>query len=307
MPVVTDTGADLLLPFQIEAGSVRGRLVRLGPALDAAVGVHDLPVPVGARLAETVVLGGALAGALKYDGVFTLQIQAEGAIPLLVADVTSDGDLRAYARFDDDRLTEARARDELAPVPRYFGKGYLAFTVDQGPDTERYQGLVALDGETLSVCTESYLSQSEQLASAVVTAVAPPGNGRGWRAAALIIQRMPQGPASPILTAETAEEDWNRAVILMKSVQDSELLDPDLPPETLLRRLFHAEGLILHEPRALQARCRCSEERVRTTLRSFAKTNLDGMKDEDGVIAVTCEFCKARYIFTDRDLEPSTP
>ena len=300
---MTGAGDDLLLPFQIEAGSVRGRLVRLGPALDAAIGVHDLPAPVGVRLAETVALGCALAGALKYDGVFTLQVQAEGSIPLLVADVTSGGDLRAYARFDDKRLAEAETRSDLPPVPRYFGKGYLAFTVDQGPDTERYQGLVALDGGTLNDCAESYLSQSEQLASAVVTAVAPPGNGHGWQAAALIVQRMPQGPMSPILTAEAAEEDWNRAVILMKSVQDSELLDPALPPATLLHRLFHAEGLILHEPSSLQAHCRCSESRVRATLRSFAGTDLDEMKDGDGVIAVTCEFCKARYIFTDQDLE----
>jgi molecular chaperone Hsp33 len=229
-----------MLPFMLDAGLVRGRLVRLGPALDAILGGHDYPAPVAERLAETVTVAAALAGALKYEGIFTLQIQGDGPIPLVVADVTSGGDLRAYARFDGDRLASAI---EGTPIERSFGKGFLAFTVDQGPDTDRYQGIVALDGATLAECARSYFDRSEQLATEMVLAVRPPDNGNGWSAAMVTIQRMPMGPRSPIFTAEEADEAWNRSTILLRSLRVEELLDPALAPTRLLRRLYHADGL----------------------------------------------------------------
>lgn len=291
-----------LIPFQIEAGLVRGRIVRLDRALDGLIGPHHLPVAAGQCLAETALLAAALAGGLKYDGIFTLQVQADGAIPLIVADVESGGALRAYARIDEDKLSKAMAQPaDMPAVARYFGKGYLAFTVDQGPDTERYQGIVALDGDTLADCAEAYLSQSEQLASALSLAVAPPAGGHGWRGGAVIIQRMPLGPTSPIMTADQADEDWNRSKILLGSLTAAELLDPALATPALLHRLFHAEGLVLHEGRALQARCRCSRERVEAALSRFSAEEMAEMKDEAGRIVATCEFCKTDYVFSDDD------
>jgi len=295
---------DLLQPFLIDARSIRGRLVRLGPALDAMLGGHDYPDPVAARVAEAAALAATLAGALKYNGIFTLQIQADGAIPLLVVDITSEGDLRGYARFDEDKLAEAeKAGPELGPVPRYLGKGFLAFTVDQGPDTERYQGIVELTGQSLEECAKLYFQQSEQLETATLLASRPPQGKAGWQAAALMIQRMPLGPTSPILTAEEADESWNRAVILMSSTKEEELFDPNLAATALLHRLYHAEQLELHEPRVLRMRCRCSAERVATTLRSFPRAEMDELKDENGHIVVTCEYCKSSYSFAEGDLD----
>ena len=187
---------DLLLPFHVCAGAVRGWLVRLGPALDTILGGHDYPAPVATLLAEMLALAAALAGGLKYDGIFTLQAQGNGPVSLVMADVTSAGGLRGYARFDAARLPQRGLVQDL------LGEGHLAFTVDQGPDTERYQGIVALQGDTLAECVELYFDQSEQLDSAVKTAIS---SENGWHVAALMVQRMP-APLSgqPILTGYEA-------------------------------------------------------------------------------------------------------
>jgi len=293
-----------MLPFLLDAGLVRGRLVRLGPALDEILGGHDYPAMVAERLAETLTIASALAGALKYEGVFTLQIQGDGPIPLLVADVTSAGDLRGYARFDAERLAAAT---QGTVVERCFGKGYLAFTVDQGPDTDRYQGIVALEGATLADCARAYFERSEQLATEMMLAVRPPrdgvGGGAGWRAGMVTIQRMPLGPRSPIFTAEEAGESWNRSIILLRSLREEELLDGAIAPARLLNRLYHADGLVTDPARALRARCRCSADRVRGTLRSFPRQEIEELKDENGEVVVTCEFCKTRYHYSATDLE----
>jgi molecular chaperone Hsp33 len=297
--------SDLSQPFLIDARSIRGRLVRLGPALDRILGGHDYPEAVGLRMGEAMALAATLAGALKFTGIFTLQVQSEGAISLLVADVTSDGDLRGYARFDAAKLAEAEADQSQAdaPVPRYLGKGFLAFTVDQGADTERYQGIVELSGDTLADCAQAYFEQSEQLETAYLLAARAPRGGHGWKAASLMIQRMPLGPTSPILTAEEAEENWNRATILLASAKDQELFDADLAAPALLHRLYHAEQMELLDPRPLQARCRCSAERVETTLKSFPRSEMEDLKDENGHIVVTCEYCKSTYSFAEGDLD----
>jgi molecular chaperone Hsp33 len=303
VPVVSPD-ADILLPFLIDARSIRGRLVRLGPAIDRMLAGHDYPPTVATRVAEAAALAATLAGALKYSGVFTLQIQADGPIPLLVVDITSEGDLRGYARFDDAKLADAeQADDALGPIPRYFGKGFLAFTVDQGADTERYQGIVELIGDSLEDCARAYFEQSEQLETATLLAARPPQGEQGWQAAALMIQRMPLVAHSPILTAEEADENWNRAGILLASTKQSELFDAALPAAGLLHRLYHAEHLELHQPRALRMRCRCSAERVESTIKSFPRAEMEGLKDENGHIVVTCEYCKSSYSFSEGDLD----
>jgi len=295
VPGVTDkaAGGDLLLPFLIDARSIRGRLVRLGPAIASITGDHGYPPVVSHRLAEAIVLAGALAGALKFEGVFTLQIQSDGAIPFMVVDVTSAGDIRGYARYDADKLANALAREtDQGPVARFLGQGYLAFTVDQGPETERYQGIVELVGESLAECAQLYFQQSEQLETAIKLAASETS------AAVLMIQRMPLGPNSPIMTADEAAETWNRAQILLASATDSELLD--LAPQVLLHRLYHQEQLEIHDPRILRAHCRCSAERVENTLRSFPRSEIESLTDEQDKVVVTCEYCKSTYYF-DRD------
>jgi molecular chaperone Hsp33 len=295
---------DSVTAFAVMGGAVRGRLVRLGPALDTILDEqHAYPVPVAALLAETMALAAVLATSMKFDGIFTLQAQGDGPVSLLVADVTSGGDMRAHARFDAARLGAAEAAGR-ASVPALLGKGYLAFTVDQGPDTDRYQGIVELEGETLEDCARTYFKQSEQLDTAIEAVVRPPAGGRGWAAAALMIQRMPAGSGgSPILVADEAEESWRRAAILLGSVTGPELVDEGLEPARLLHRLYHAEQLQVFEARDFRARCRCSRDKVEATLRSLPPAEVAGVADGEGRITVTCEFCRTDHVFRLSDLQ----
>ena len=311
---------DLVQPFQVDALGVRGRLVRLGPALEAVLGGHDYPPPVAGMLAETLSLAAVLASGLKYDGVFSLQTQGDGPLGLMLADVTSEGDLRGYVRFEADRV-EAAAKAAGGPVPRLLGAGHMAFTVDQGPDTERYQGITGLEGATMADCAHTYFRQSEQMETAISLAATPDAaraSGKGAardpdapaRAAALMIQRLPaqrpsatQGNTSLIDDDEVDDEHWRRAVVLMSTTTPDELLDPGLAPRELLYRLYHQEGVRVYRTRPLRHACRCSRAKVEVTLASFPRSEVEDMATDEGTVVVTCEFCKATYAFDPADVE----
>ncbi|UYN98010.1 MAG: Hsp33 family molecular chaperone HslO [Enhydrobacter sp.] len=299
----------MALPFQLDALGVRGRLVRLGPSLDAVIERHGYPLAVARPLAEAMVLCAALATSLKYDGIFTLQITGDGPIRLLVADLTTDGALRGYAQFDSWKLAVALGGGTDAPdgyVPRLFGRGRLAFTVDQGQHTQRYQGVVPLEGATLADCAHTYFRQSEQLPTGIkITARRDEREGAGrWRAGALMVQQMPEFDAGRIdVDREQREDDWRRAVILMASATEAEMVDGKLPAETLLYRLFHQEKARLFERRPFVARCRCSRERIDRVLRSLERDELGDLRDTRGLVSVKCEFCSAEYTYDDKDLD----
>ena len=200
----SDEDWDRVLPFQLDALGVRGRLVRLGPSLDAIIERHGYPLAVARPLAEAMVLCATLATSLKYDGIFTLQISGDGPIRLLVTDLTSDGALRGYAQFDSWKLAVALGTGNTdAPegyVPKLFGQGRLTFTVDQGRHTERYQGVVPLEGPTLADCAHTYFRQSEQLPTGIkiVARRDETPDGPRWRAASLVVQQMPVAPAEQL-------------------------------------------------------------------------------------------------------------
>jgi molecular chaperone Hsp33 len=263
-------------------------------------------------LGEAIVLAAALAGALKYDGVFTLQTLGDGPIRLLVADVTSAGAVRGYAQYDVEKLAKtidaspAGASGIGDSVPRLLGAGHLAFTVDQGEHTDRYQGIVELQGATLAECAHHYFRQSEQVEAGLKVAVARGRDGDGiarWRGGSLMIQRLP--PEGDAAKRDAAEDGWRRAVILMSSSTSRELVDPDLAPEALLFRLFHEDGVRAYRRHDLAARCRCSRERVETVLRMMPADELATMK-VDGHILVTCQFCSAAYDFDESEIAALT-
>jgi molecular chaperone Hsp33 len=287
----------LIQPFKIEGQPVRGRLVRLGPLVNAVLERHAYPELVAALLAEMLTLAACLAAALKFEGVFTLQTKGDGPIHLMVADVTSGGDVRGYAQFDAARLgAVASAIDNATPsVPLLIGAGYLAFTVDQGPHTERYQGIVELTGATLVECLHHYFRQSEQFDAAIKLATIQ--DGAGWRASAIMLQRLPPEPGQ----ADDAEDGWRRSLVFLASCTSAELLAPDLPANDLLYRLFHEDGVRVFAPSQLQAGCRCSRGRVEQVLRSMPAAELEGFR-VDGQIYVICEFCNARYDFPDAEI-----
>lgn len=295
---------DVVQPFHIEGQPVMGRLVRLGPLVDDVLHRHEYPPVVATLLAEMLALAAGLSTLIKYDGIFSLQAKGDGPVGLVVADVTSGGDLRGYASYDAGRLTERLTEPAAphAPVPRLLGQGYLAFTVDQGAHTERYQGIVALDGATLVDCVHHYFRQSEQLPTGIKLAVGAGDRAEeGWRAGVILLQRVPGegGSAQPV--GEEAEEGWRRALVLMSSATSDELLDPGLAPNDLLYRLFHEDGVRVTAPHTVRARCRCSRERVETVLQSLPRDEVESLKVE-GEVVVTCEFCSRRYAFAEADL-----
>lgn len=293
--------ADVILPFQVERANLRGRFVRLGPLLGEILGRHAYPDAVSRLLGELVVLTATLGSALKYDGIFTLQVGGKGPVSILVADMTSGRELRAYAQFDRAALAALDDGPDLSPVPALLGAGHLAFTVDQGQDTERYQGIVALEGSTLTDCIHHYFRQSEQLDAAIKLAISRDGSG-DWRGGALMIQRLPgQGPQGEIARAE-ADEHWREALALMASARSDELLDPDLAPDRLLYRLFHDPGVRAFAAEPLRAGCRCSRERVERTLGAFPRDEVLSLM-EDGAVTVKCEFCGESYAFDRVALE----
>ena len=296
---------DLVQPFQIEPFALRGRLVRLGPAIDSILTQHAYPAPVAQMLGEAITLAVALAGALKYEGIFTLQTKGDGPIKMMVADVTTAGALRGYAQFDTAKLEAETAVN--GSVPRLLGAGYLALTVDQGEHTERYQGIVELTGSTLAECVHHYFRQSEQVEAALKVAVAQVPDESGtprWRAGALMIQRLPLEAFT--LERETEDDAWRRAAIFMSSSTSAELIDPALAPDRLLFRLFHEDGVRAYKPHALEAKCRCSRHRVETVLRALTPDEIADMKI-DGKITVTCEFCSTVYDFDEEAIDALVP
>ena len=281
----TGSHDDLVQPFQIEVSRLRGRLIRLGPVLDHILTRHDYPEPVTRLLGECVVMAVTLASALKYDGIFTLQASGEGPVRTLVADVTSTGDVRGYARVRSETPIP-----EGAEGASLLGRGTMAFTVDQGSHTERYQGIVSLTGDTLADSARHYFEQSDQLQTGLKLAV-DKVNG-DWRGGSLMLQRLPDN--QPILVGVDREEDWNRALILMESATLPELVDPALSAHTLLIRLFHEDGVRAFPASPLAANCRCSRDRMLRALSTLPRHDLRALRD-DGETEITCEFCNSVY------------
>jgi molecular chaperone Hsp33 len=298
---------DLVQPFQIEPFALRGRLVRLGPTIDRILSQHAYPEPVAAMLGEAITLAVVLAGALKYDGIFTLQTKGDGPIRLMVADVSTAGALRGYAQYDAAKLEAALSGAGLAmpSVPGLVGSGYIAFTVDQGEDTDRYQAIVELAGGTLAECAQHYFRQSEQIQAGIKLSVGRAGRGGTWRGGGLMLQRVPPEGGYGVI-ADDVEDGWRRSMVLMSSATAEELVDPDLSPRRLLYRLFHEDGVRVYDTHPLEARCRCSRERIEGVLRLFSTDEIEDMRKE-GVTTVTCQFCNQSYFFDEADLERLLP
>jgi molecular chaperone Hsp33 len=294
---------DLILPFRVGEGAVRGRLVRLGAAVDTLLERHEFPDPVTRLLGEASALVAMLGSALKFDGKLTLQAQGDGPVSTVVADFTAGGALRATAMIASGG--EAAAAKAEGPELHYLlRKGHMAMTIDQGPDMERYQGIVPLEGATLARATVNYFAQSEQIPTAIELAIGRISDASGresWRAGGIMAQFVPseggereRGEAA--LMADADREAWNRAAILLETVKADELLDPTLAPEQLLYRLYHEDGVRVFEPQTVHFGCNCSREKVARVLAQYDRTAIEEMI-EDGAIDVSCDFCRESYRF----------
>ncbi|MGC1780165.1 MAG: Hsp33 family molecular chaperone [Xanthobacteraceae bacterium] len=316
---------DTILPFAVKALDLRGRIVRLGPAVDTILTSHDYPTPVAKLLGQAIVLTVMLGSALKIEGRFILQTQSDGPVRMLVVNFTSPGNVRACARFDAEQVSQAIV-DNAASAGQLLGRGHLAMTIDQGPDMSRYQGLVALEGGDLEQAAHEYFLRSEQIPTRVRLSVAEEfrsgegGPRRHWRAGGILLQFLPasperarvadlhpgDAPAGTVPHVLPDDDAWVEGRALIDTVDDLELLDPDLSSERLAYRLFHERGVRVFRAASVNARCSCSRDSVETMLKSFPQEDRDDMV-ENGRITVTCEFCSSTYEFAPQDVVTPGP
>ena len=311
-----DELSNYALPFRIEGQNVNGRAVKLNSLASDVLLRHDYPEAVSRLLGEALVLASMLGTMLKFDGRFILQLQGGGPISMLMADYTPEeggvGGLRGFAQFDEAALNAA-LKAGSPPMALLGEKGHMAFTVDQGADMERYQGIVPLEGDTLADAALGYFERSEQIGTALKLAAAPlllPGGKTEWRAGGIVVQQMaadggvvdietpPEGYSD--LDPNHIDDDWNRLEILLQTTEDSELLDSELSGEALAFRLFHEDGVRVFEPRALTFACPCTRQRVLNMLAGLSETDRTEMQAQENV-EVRCEFCNENYIFSPEE------
>ncbi len=282
---------NVIQPFQLEKSKLRGRAVRLGSVLDEILGPHDYPETVAILVAETIVHAALLSSMLKYDGIFTLQTRGDGPVGMLVADMTSKGEIRGCASFDAGRVE--KFGDVGGLLPLLLGKGHIAFTVDQSEKADRYQGIVELKGKSLVECVQHYFRQSEQIVTGIDIAVEKTASG--WRAGGIMLQHMPEDEkGAGIRTTEERNEDWNRAMTLLATCKSAEILDPALHSRELLLRLFHEEGVRVYKPLSLTKGCRCDAGKIEKILAGLPEEDIEYL-EEKGTIKMRCEFCSRDF------------
>lgn len=293
---------NVIQPFRLEKSNVRGRMVRMGDVLAHIMQQHNYPPQVSALLSEVATLCLLLSAMLKYEGVFTLQIKGDGPIRMLVADVTHRGEMRAYASFDEHGVKKLakRKKDVQGNGYHLLGKGYIAFTVDQGNADNRYQGIVELKGESIVEAVQHYLTQSEQIKTSFKLAVHPQDGH--WRAGAIMIQQMPEDDAGKKVDTETSLDDWTRAVMLLDTCSDGEMLSPVLHSADVLYRLFNEDGVRIYSPTHLRFQCRCSRGKVENILRTIPQAELEEICEREGHVSIKCEFCSEEYAFNRNEL-----
>jgi molecular chaperone Hsp33 len=312
--VSDDHKEDIVLPFAVEPLSTRGRVVRLGPAIDAILKRHAYPASVARIVGEAAALTVLLGSALKIEGSFQLQTKTNGPLNMLIVDFDAPSNLRALARFDAEKVAAA---SEAARSGDLLGEGHLAFTIDPGAGMSRYQGIIALDGQGLEEAAHQYFQRSEQIPTLVRLAVGEvvTPDAAHWRAGGLMAQFLPdsierrrQADLDPGDAPEgaprhvVAEDDaWTETRALVGTVEDHELIDPNVSSERLLYRLFHERGVRVFEQGPLRDSCRCSAEKIDAMLRSFSPEERRDMVGDDGKIGVTCEFCSTKRIFDPAD------
>ena len=317
---LTEKWDDIVLPFQLDRSDIRGRVARLDGVLDQILAQHQYPLEVSSQVAEAALLTALIGQTIDLRWKLSLQIRGNGPLRIVATDYygpTEDGDparIRAWASFDEERLeqTEGSAFDKI-------GKGMFAILIDQGNGTQPYQGITPLAGGSLSACAETYFAQSEQLPTRFHTVAAlatAPGGAEGWRAGGLMIQHLPK--ASPSVTGEggsgeggllaandvlddDAEENWNRAVILMDSAEEIEMIGPHVSQTQLLTRLFHEEEPRIYAPQPIEFGCTCGEDKVRNTMSMYSAKDIAHMTTDDGKVTADCQFCGAHY-----EMDPST-
>ncbi|MEM0949226.1 MAG: Hsp33 family molecular chaperone HslO [Pseudomonadota bacterium] len=309
---------DTVLPFQLDRSDIRGRVARLDGTLDAVLSQHAYPAAVEALVAEMALLTALIGQTIKLRWKLSLQVRGDGPVRLIATDYYAPSNedeparIRAYASFDEDRMSDA-------PAFQQIGKGYFAVLIDQGSGTTPYQGITPIAGGSLSACAETYFAQSEQLPTRFALSYgrsSVPGGGESWRAGGVMLQHMPEASpfaadgasgenglldASDVLDGDELE-NWNRANLLLDTVEELELVGPSVGPTDLLVRLFHEEGPRVFDAQPVAFGCTCSADRVRESLSIYSAKDIAHMTTDDGIVTADCQFCGAHYEFQPETL-----
>ncbi len=285
-----------------------GRLVRLNTVLKTILKNHQYPQNVSSALAETTALAAVCSSMLKFNGLFTLQIQGNGPVSLLVTDVTADGKIRSCAKFDEKKLEQAKTlrktQDIFEEVPHLVGGGYMALTVDEQNGQPPYQGVVDLQGKTLTELALRYFDKSEQIPTLLKLFIKrPEGESRSYMAGGIILQKIPlKGGKKSDITPEKINQTWEDAAAFIESLKEDEMLDANLSLKQILTRLFHQNNLEISGVKNFEFGCRCSREKLQKTLSGFSPAEIEEMCDNEGNIEATCHFCSQKYSFKKTEL-----
>ncbi len=311
---------DTILSFQLDRTDIRGRVARLDGLLNTILGQHNYPLEVSAILAEAVILTALIGPTIKLRWKLSLQIRGDGPIRILATDYygpQSDGEparIRAYASFDETRL----ATDNGTAFEK-IGKGIFGILIDQGTDMQPYQGVTPLEGGSLAACASTYFAQSEQLPTEFAISVAQSSTANeinNWRAGGVMVQMMPK--ASPFtatsdatesmailqaddLVPEDREDGWNRAIMHLQTIDETELVGPYISPETLLKRLYLEDQPRVFPIQPVEFGCSCGPDKVRSTMSMYSAKDIEKMTAENGMVTADCQFCGEHY-----ELDPKT-
>ena len=310
---------DTVLPFQLDRSDIRGRVVRLDGVLEQVLKQHNYPAQIEALVAEMVLLTALMGQSIKLRWKLSLQVRGKGPARLIATDYygpSEDGAparIRAYASYDAERL------DPQANPFSEIGEGYFAVMLDQGQGMVPYQGFTPIAGGSLSACAETYFAQSEQLPTRFALTFGQstePGRAPHWRGGGVMLQHMPSIGGAVAAEAGSGEDgllshvdilageeadNWTRANVLLDTVEEIELIGPQVTPSDLLIRLFHEEGPRVFDAQSVRFGCSCSEDKVRQTMSIYSQKDISKMLAANGMVTADCQFCGAHY-----ELEPTT-
>ena len=288
--------SNTVIPFQLGDNQVRGSIVRLGTTVSNIIKRHNYPNSIESLLADTLTITACIGSRMKHEGIFTIQAKGDGNVNTLFSDITNDGFLRGYVGFKEELL-----KNEIDLIS-LMGSGHIAFTLDQGDFSKRYQGIVPLEGENISKSAEHYFNNSEQLETifSCFNYYGLDSNKNSidqlFPAGLIMLQKMPN--KNDYLDKEDNEEVWSNSLNFLSTLKKEEFLSISLSSEDMLLRLFHEVGVTIYDKIEIKDQCRCSQEKVQSALEKLSQNDLQNLSNEDGNIIVICEFCKVERDFS---------
>ncbi len=268
---------DQLNRYLFDNAHVRGELVQASSTYQEIINNHQYPQVINLLLGELLVATSMLTALLKFEGNIAVQLQGDGPVSVVVVNGDDQQMLRGVARVEGEVTS-----NKLTEI---FTKGYMVITItpNQG---ERYQGIVALDKDTLAECLEAYFEQSEQLKT------------HFWlrsdeeNAAGMMIQALPDESGT--------DDDYDNLRQLTATIKDEELFT--LEANTILNRLYHQEEVRVFEPQDLSFSCSCSRERSGAAIISVGREEAESIIQEQGKITMHCDYCNTEYLFSGTDV-----